>query len=116
MFRKYAVVAGLGLILAASCGALGASWNRPNGMVPVNDAAADEVAGGQGYCTPYYLNGPLGCNWPGCTGYYCSPIYSLSYSGTPIPGSGSGTVLCYVCGVYCGSCDYVIGCLGTTGL
>jgi hypothetical protein len=118
MFRKYAVVAGLGLILAASCGALGASWNRPDRVVPVNDAAADEVGGGQAYCTPHYLDGPIGCNLIGCLDNYCSPIYYRSDSGTPINAGCyiPGGITCYVCGVYCCSCDCVTPCVGTSGL
>jgi len=116
MFRKYAVVAGLGLILAASCGALRASWNRPDGMVPINDAAADQVAGGQAYCTPLYLNGSIGCNMAGCPGYYCYPIYYRGGGGPAINRTTYVPVDCYVCGIYCCSCDGVVGCLGISGL
>jgi hypothetical protein len=113
MFRKYAVAMSLGLILAASCGTLGASWTRPEGMVPVTDAVADQVAGGQAYCTPHYLNNGPGCNLTGCPGNRCGAIYIQGGGGPAINGYCYVQLACYVCGINCGYCNAVAPCAGS---
>ena len=114
MFRKYAVVMSLGLLLAASCCTLGGTWNRPNGMLPVTDAAADGVAGGQSYCSNLYFSATdFGCDMEGCPGYYCGPIAFLGNDIGPIYGTPE-VVECLVCGVTCGYCNGITPCVVTS--